>query len=168
VGGSKTETVARISSGKKPLRPVGLRNPPPRLPGAPVIAPNSFTPEQRLEASRYADNSRSPLQVRPAAPAVTKVTPNQSDIARVVNANKAGIKICYQRALLRDSTLTHGKIDVEVSIGISGRVKNVSIQGPASFRALEPCIKDVLSRWVFPASSDEYGTGFSYVFQGNE
>jgi len=101
-------------------------------------------------------------------PTVARVTPNQSDIAHVVNANKSGIKICYQRALLRDSTLTHGKIDVTVSIGISGRVKNVAIDGPPSFRALEPCIKDVLSRWVFPASSEEYGTGFSYVFQGNE
>jgi len=167
-GGSKTETVARISSGKKPPRPAGLRNPPSRGSGATNTAPAAFSPEQRLEASRFADNSRSPLQVRPVAPTVSKVTPNQSDILRVVNANKAGIKICYQRALLRDNSLTHGKIEVEVAIGISGRVKNVSIQGPASFRTLEPCIKDLLSRWVFPASSDEYGTGFSYVFQGNE
>jgi hypothetical protein len=44
----------------------------------------------------------------------------------------------------------------------------VGVDGPAPFRALEPCIKDVLSRWVFPASSEEYGTAFSYVFQGAE
>ncbi|HET6146475.1 MAG TPA: AgmX/PglI C-terminal domain-containing protein [Polyangia bacterium] len=167
-GNSKPETVARISSGKKPMRPVAPRNPPARGAGALVTAPGSFSPEQRLEASRFADNSRSPLQVRPVAPTAAKVTPNNSDILRVVNANKAGIKICYQRALLRDSTLTSGKIEVEVSIGISGRVKNVTIQGPATFRALDPCIKDLLSRWVFPASSDEYGTSFSYLFQGNQ
>ena len=168
-GGGKAETVARISSGKKPLRPAGGRNPPGRvIAGSTTTVPSAFSPEQRSEASRFADTSRNPLQVRPLAPTVSKVTPNQSDIARVVNANKGGIKICYQRALLRDNTLTHGKIDVEVTIGISGRVKNVAIQGPASFRALDPCIKDVLSRWVFPASSEEYGTGFSYVFQGNE
>ena len=96
------------------------------------------------------------------------MTPNQGDITRVVNNNKGGIKVCYQRALLRDTSLTHGKIDVNVTIGISGRVKSVGVDGPAPFRALEPCIKDVLSRWVFPASSEEYGTEFSYVFQGNE
>jgi hypothetical protein len=168
-GAGKAETVARISSGKKPPRPAGLRNSSGRVvAGGATTAPTAFSPEQRSDTSRFADTSRNPLQVRPLAPTVAKVTPNQSDIARVVNANKGGIKICYQRALLRDNTLTHGKIDVEVSIGISGRVKNVSIQGPATFRALDPCIKDVLSRWVFPASSEEYGTGFSYVFQGNE
>jgi len=167
-GNSKSETVARISSGKKPVRPAPVRNPPARVAGSPTTVPSSLSAEQRVEASRFADNSRSPLQVRPVAPTVAKVTPNNSDIVRVVNANKAGIKICYQRALLRDSTLTSGKIEVEVSIGISGRVKNVAIQGPVTFRALEPCIKDLLSRWVFPASSDEYGTSFFYVFQGNE
>ena len=99
---------------------------------------------------------------------MAKVTPAQGDITRVVNNNKGGIKVCYQRALLRDNSLTHGKIDVTVTIGISGRVKNVSIEGPATFRTLDPCIKDVLSRWVFPASSEEYGTAFSYVFQGAE
>jgi predicted Zn finger-like uncharacterized protein len=168
----KTETVARISSGKKPARQPGLRNPG-RGAGAGTV-PGSFTPEQLQQqqqaanTSRYADTSGKQLNVRPMAPTVAKVTPNQTDIAHVVNANKGGIKICYQRALLRDSSLTHGKIDVTVSIGISGRVKNVAIDGPSSFRTLDPCIKDVLSRWVFPASSEEYGTGFSYVFQGNE
>jgi predicted Zn finger-like uncharacterized protein len=171
--GSKAETVARISSGKKPLRPGAGRTLAAR--GGSATAPGAFTPEQRAaeaarnaEASRYGDSSLRPLQLRGITPSVARVAPNQGDITRVVNTNKGGIKICYQRALLRDSSLTHGKIDVEVSIGISGRVKNVAINGPAAFRSLDPCIKDVLSRWVFPASSEEYGTGFSYLFQGNE
>ena len=33
---------------------------------------------------------------------------------------------------------------------------------------LEPCIKEVVSRWVFPQASEEYGTEFPLVFQGNE
>jgi predicted Zn finger-like uncharacterized protein len=94
--------------------------------------------------------------------------PSQADIARVIANNKAGIKTCYQRALLRDSSLTHGKIVVGVTIGISGRVKKVTVDGPTSFRALEPCIKEMLQRWVFPQSYEEYGTEFSYLFQGNE
>ena len=167
--GPKTETVARVG-GKKPARPASLRNP--SLHGGGTTAtstsPSAFSAEQRGDASRFGDSSGRALQIRnPMAP-MAKVTPNQGDITRVVNNNKGGIKVCYQRALLRDTSLTHGKIDVNVTIGISGRVKSVGVDGPAPFHALDPCIKDLLSRWVFPASSEEYGTAFSYVFQGAE
>jgi hypothetical protein len=87
----------------------------------------------------------------------------------VISNNRAGIKICYQRALTRDNSLTHGKLAVKLSIGISGRVKHVGLDGPAQFKLLlEPCIKDVVQRWVFPQASEEYGTEFPLVFQGNE
>jgi hypothetical protein len=95
-------------------------------------------------------------------------TPSQAEIARVINNNKAGIKLCYQRALLRDSSLTHGKIVVKLTLGLSGRVKSVAIDGPQPFLALQPCIKEMVSRWGFPPSSEEYGSEFAYVFQGNE
>jgi hypothetical protein len=95
--------------------------------------------------------------------------PSQSDITRVISNNRSGIKVCYQRALTRDNTLTRGKLAVKLSIGISGRVKHMSLDGPAQFRMLlEPCIKEVVSRWVFPQASEEYGTEFPLVFQGNE
>jgi len=89
-------------------------------------------------------------------------------ITRVVGNNKGGIKVCYQRALLRDGSLTHGTIRTRIIIGLSGRVKNVSVTGPTAFLALEPCIKDMISRWVFEPNDAEYGTEFSYKFQGNE
>jgi hypothetical protein len=88
---------------------------------------------------------------------------------KVIGNNRAGIKVCYQRALTRDNSLTHGKLSVKLSIGISGRVKHVGLDGPTQFRILlEPCIKEVVSRWVFPQASEEYGTEFPLVFQGNE
>ncbi|MDB4982503.1 MAG: hypothetical protein JWM82_3255, partial [Myxococcales bacterium] len=103
-----------------------------------------------------------------AAAIANRPAPSQGDISRVINNNKIGIKTCYQRALLRDSNLTHGKIVVGLSIGISGRVKGVKVDGPPAFRALEPCIKEMVARWVFPQSYEEYGSEFSYVFQGSE
>ena len=106
--------------------------------------------------------------VTPLNSVANRPPPSQADITRVIANNKLGIKTCYQRALLRDSNLTHGKIVVGVTIGLSGRVKGVRVDGPASFRTLEPCIKEMVYRWTFPQSSDEYGTEFSYVFQGNE
>jgi predicted Zn finger-like uncharacterized protein len=99
---------------------------------------------------------------------IQRPAPTQSDISRVINNNRGGIKNCYQRALLRDNSLTHGKISVKVTIGISGRVKHTGIDGPPQFRSLDPCIKEVVGRWAFPQASDEYGTEFVYVFQGNE
>ena len=99
---------------------------------------------------------------------INRPAPSQADISRVINNNRGGIKNCYQRALLRDNSLTHGKISVKVTIGISGRVKHTAIDGPPQFRALDPCIKEVVGRWAFPQASDEYGTEFVYVFQGNE
>jgi predicted Zn finger-like uncharacterized protein len=106
--------------------------------------------------------------VTPVAAIANRPPPSQGEITRVINNNKIGIKTCYQRALLRDSSLTHGKIVVGVTIGISGRVKHVKVDGPSSFRTLEPCIREMVGRWTFPQASDEYGTEFSYLFQGNE
>jgi hypothetical protein len=117
--------------------------------------------------ARYRDTSRPNLAISGGGGS-TRPAPSQSDITRVVNNNRGGIKNCYQRALLRDSSLTHGKITVAVTIGISGRVKRTTVDGPPQFRALDPCIKEMVGRWVFPQAGDEYGTEFVYVFQGNE
>jgi predicted Zn finger-like uncharacterized protein len=129
-------------------------------------AAGAAPPAEDANAARFRDNTKQ-LNVTPQ-PAAVRPPPSQADITRVINNNRNGIKNCYQRALLRDSSLTHGKITVELSIGISGHVKRVAVNGPAQFRALEPCIKDVTSRWAFPQASEEYGTEFAYVFQGNE
>jgi predicted Zn finger-like uncharacterized protein len=116
--------------------------------------------------ARYRDTGRN-MNITGGS-GISRPAPSQSDISRVINNNRGGIKNCYQRALLRDNSLTHGKISVKVSIGISGRVKHTGIDGPPQFRALEPCIKEVVGRWAFPQAGDEYGTEFVYVFQGNE
>jgi predicted Zn finger-like uncharacterized protein len=133
--------------------PVGATPTPP-----PAVADNSAN-------ARYRDSKN--LNITGSS-GVSRPAPSQGDITRVINNNRGGIKNCYQRALLRDNSLTHGKIDVKVTIGISGRVKHTAIDGPPQFRALEPCIKEVVGRWAFPPAGDEYGTEFVYVFQGNE
>jgi len=123
-------------------------------------------PSPTGDAARFADNRT--MNIKPIGPA-TRPPPSQSDITKVISNNRANIKVCYQRALTRDNTLTHGKLAVKLSIGISGRVKHMSLDGPAQFKLLlEPCIKDVVQRWVFPQASEEYGTEFPLVFQGNE
>jgi hypothetical protein len=128
-------------------------------PPPPPVADNSAN-------ARYRDSGHN-LNITGGS-GISRPAPSQSDISRVINNNRGGIKNCYQRALLRDNSLTHGKISVKVTIGISGRVKHTAIDGPLQFRALDPCIKEVVGRWAFPQAGDEYGTEFVYVFQGNE
>jgi hypothetical protein len=100
--------------------------------------------------------------------AATRPPPSQAQLTAVVNNNRAAIKTCYQRALARDNSLTHGKLIVKLTLGISGRVKGSRVEGPPQFRTIEPCIREVVSRWVFPQASDEYDFEFPLVFQGNE
>jgi hypothetical protein len=133
----------------------------PTVPGPVAAAPAADA------NARYRDTSRPGLSITGGGGS-SRPAPSQSDISRVINNNRGGIKNCYQRALLRDNSLTHGKITVQVTIGISGRVKRTSIDGPPQFRALDPCIKELVGRWAFPQAGDEYGTEFVYVFQGNE
>ena len=132
-----------------------------------AAAPGATAPVADANAARYRDTSRPGLAITGGGGS-SRPAPSQSDISRVINSNRGGIKNCYQRALLRDTSLTHGKITVQVTIGISGRVKRTTIDGPPQFQALDPCIKEVVGRWAFPQAGDEYGTEFVYVFQGNE
>lgn len=138
--------------------------PPPLAP----TAPPPLSPEQQAAVSRFAEPAQRHLQLTTGSGASgARSTPAQADISRVINANRQGIQTCYQRALLRDNSLVRGKITVRVSIGISGKVKKVSLDAPPQFRTLEPCIREVMSRWAFPPSSEEYGTEFPVVLQGS-
>jgi outer membrane biosynthesis protein TonB len=123
-----------------------------------------------------------PVAKQPAKPALparpnpfdeSKVEPkgptvSQSQISAVVRSkvNQAGLKACYERALKMDNHLTSGRIDVTVSIGLSGMVQRVVINAPSSFIMVEPCIKTAVKRWVFPPSSEEYATNFPLIMQG--
>jgi outer membrane biosynthesis protein TonB len=147
----------------KVTKPIASATKPPP-PGVQTVAP----PPGGGDAARFRDNHN--LNINPGSGGGSRLPPPaQADITKVISNNRAGIKICYQRALTRDNSLTHGKLSVKLSIGISGRVKHVGLDGPTQFRTLlEPCIKEVVQRWVFPQSSEEYGTEFPLVFQGNE
>jgi predicted Zn finger-like uncharacterized protein len=143
--------------------------------GRPLKAPRGGGPTPKSgpgpnpgnsDVNRFQDTHE--MKVAPTGPSV-RPPPAQGDIMKVISNNRANIKVCYQRALTRDNSLTHGKLAVNLSIGVSGKVKRVTLDGPSQFKILlEPCIKEVVSRWVFPQASEEYGTEFPLVFQGNE
>ncbi len=102
----------------------------------------------------------------PSGGAVREVS--QSQISEVVRnkENQAGLKTCYERALKRDSRLRAGRLDITVSIGVSGVVQGVQVHGPSDFLIIEDCIKNAVRHWHFPANVDEYGTSFPLIMQG--
>jgi len=160
-----------VSVGRAPVR--DPRRTPGHAPSTRGILPTASTspppladmsPDQKTIAERL--RGRDPREERvPVLPTSTgaKSTPAQGDITRVINNNRAGIQTCYQRALMRDNTLKHGKVNVRLTVGLSGRVKKVGIEASPQFRALEPCIREVVQRWAFPPSSEEYDTEFPFV-----
>jgi TonB family protein len=93
---------------------------------------------------------------------------DQLEISRVIGEGRPALKTCYQRALVRDDSLVHGKVIVRLSIAASGRVDNVRVAGPAGFRALQPCFEEVISRWSFPAAAAPYAAEFPIVLQGRQ
>ena len=135
---------------RRPAAPVAIANvdpaPPPPAP-SPVPAP-----------------AVSPAPVHEEAVSPSK----QAEIARVIGDGRPGLKVCYQRALTRDETLTFGHLTVRLSIAPSGRVDSVKIAGPPAFRALEPCLETAISKWTFPAGPEPYAAKFPLVFRGEQ
>jgi hypothetical protein len=150
------------------------RRPPSRIPAVPrggtltgtTPPPLEMTPDPGV--GRGFGRAEGEARVLPFHASSPKSTPSQADISRVINNNRSGIQTCYQRALMRDNTLKHGKVNVGITVGISGKVKRVTMDASPQFRSLEPCIRDVVQRWAFPSSSEEYDTEFPVVLQGNE
>ena len=91
----------------------------------------------------------------------------QTTIARAVAAGRPGLAACYQRALVKDDSLVHGKVTVRVSLAASGRVDSVGVNGPAAFRGMQPCLQKTIAKWDFPAAPAAYVTEFPLVMQGS-
>jgi hypothetical protein len=111
-----------------------------------------------------------PARVEPASPVAASAggaTPER--IAAVVRSqtNQAALKSCYERALRTSGRLASGRIDVTVSIDVSGVVRRVVLRAPSRLEPVEPCLRLAISRWVFPSSRESYATSFPLVLRGH-
>jgi hypothetical protein len=95
-------------------------------------------------------------------------TQRSVDIAPVIHKGAPEIQTCYQRVLRQIPALTRGKITVSVNVGVSGFATSVDLRTPTAFRVLDPCLREVVSRWEFPASPTSYRAEFPIVLQGTE
>lgn len=139
--------------------PVGAMQPPP-------VAANDVAESRKVAAD---------LQER-AARLYSGNTPpagggevSQDKIRNVITSkiNQDALKSCYNRALRHDGANLKGRMDVTVSIGASGRVKHVSLSSGPELQPVHGCVKTAITRWVFPASREDYGTEFPFILQGS-
>jgi len=93
---------------------------------------------------------------------------SQAQISEVVRNrdNQAALRSCYERALKRDGRMRTGRLDITVSIGESGTVQRVQVNGPSDFLLIEGCLKNAIRHWRFPSNLEEYATSFPLILQG--
>lgn len=88
-----------------------------------------------------------------------------SEVAHVVFQNERAIAFCFDRAGLRGVPLVAGRFVARLDVGFSGRVRRTDLSGsPAPLRqAIEPCVREVISRWAFPSRHDRYPAALEII-----
>jgi hypothetical protein len=157
------ETIVRVQPRKNHGRSQAPASTPAHSPAPTRINVEQVAAQQRM--ARPSKNIR-PVKSNPFESAGQSITQEQITAVVKNKNNQVALKLCYDRALKLDGRLTNGRIDVTVSIGLSGRVQNVILSSPARFYMIGECIKTVVRRWVFPASGEEYATSFPLILQG--
>ncbi|HEX4462933.1 MAG TPA: AgmX/PglI C-terminal domain-containing protein, partial [Polyangia bacterium] len=71
-------------------------------------------------------------------------------IRRVVRRHLNEVKFCYEKALIRQSSLS-GRVTMQFTIGANGRVLASIVQSSTlNDREVEQCLQAAVSRWEFP------------------
>jgi hypothetical protein len=92
--------------------------------------------------------------------------PSPDAVAPTIKQGRASIQACYQRALRENPDLMRGHVTVSINVGVLGLVKNVSLDAPEALRAIEPCVRSAVARWVFPPSTAEYSAEVPLLLEG--
>jgi DNA-directed RNA polymerase subunit RPC12/RpoP len=85
-------------------------------------------------------------------------------LAAVVGRGKQQLKRCYEAALRTNPSDETIRLDIDLTVGMSGTVTKMSTRGK-SLGEMNDCIKRTIRMWRFPASGNETRTSFPVVFQ---
>jgi hypothetical protein len=163
----------RTKAGRPSTKAVRPTAPPPTQPGAlepaPLNGDPTAVPRKVAVGERQVPTYKPTERSSGSESAGAGSGPTDSQIHAVVNRreNQLTIKTCYERALKRDDNIRSGRIETTVDVAPSGIVKSVALNAPPQFGGVEPCIKQAVKRWMFPASNDGYSTQFTLIMQGN-
>ncbi len=85
-------------------------------------------------------------------------------LAAVVGRGKQQLKRCYEAALRTNPSDETIRLDIDLTVGMSGTVTKMSARGK-SLGDMKDCIKRTIRMWRFPTSGNETRTSFPVVFQ---
>jgi predicted Zn finger-like uncharacterized protein len=155
---------------KRPSAPKKAAAPAPR-PAAPTKAGggDGLSGSQRALADLYKDDGDKAtphLNAGAGSHAGGGGQVSQSAILAVVTQNRRALNLCYERVLKHDQSLKQGRVMVQVSVGISGRVTSVVIpEAQYAQSELGQCFTQAVKRWTFPTSDSPYSTEFPFILQ---
>ncbi|MDZ4694415.1 MAG: zinc-ribbon domain-containing protein [Deltaproteobacteria bacterium] len=175
----ESPSLKRAAVGPAPVRP-GFRSPGRLIqkPGAaPVPAEVAPPPVAAVAEPTVAEPPPSrkltaPVERRAVGGAVSKASagPSADQVQGIRNTvssrmSRDSVKACYDRGLRASGASTGGRIEVEVSIGMSGKVTGVQLKSPDALKPVHGCVKTAVSRWRFPGGPEAYGTQFTLLMQ---
>ena len=91
----------------------------------------------------------------------------ETQLKSVVNRNKSGLKLCYERALKQGEAPENKdlRVNFKLDVGASGTVRNVGLSGDGiGIPSLKSCLEKSVKRWVFPSSSKGSPVEFPFLF----
>lgn len=89
---------------------------------------------------------------------------NARQLTSVVGKNRPELQRCYETAIRGIGDPPTVRMDVDVTVGMSGTVTRVRARG-TDVGNLANCIERSVRRWRFPSSGNETQTSFPVVFQ---
>lgn len=87
-----------------------------------------------------------------------------AQLAAVVSRGKMELQRCYEAALRLSPSDQTIRLDVDITIGLSGTVTSVKTRGRA-LGEMDTCIARTVRAWRFPNAGEETRTTFPVVFQ---
>jgi len=87
-----------------------------------------------------------------------------SQLSAVVNKKRTELQRCYESALRATASDETVRLDVDITVGVSGTVTKVGTRGKA-LSGMDTCISRTVRLWRFPTASGETQTSFPVVFQ---
>ena len=89
---------------------------------------------------------------------------NAKQLTRVVRREQPILQRCYEKEARRMGSDDTVKIEITITVGISGGVTQVRTKGDG-LGQLNSCIKRSVRRWRFPSASDTTDFKFPVLFQ---
>jgi predicted Zn finger-like uncharacterized protein len=127
----------------------------------------ALSEEQRKMLERFAGEGAAPSTIRSGSTTGGGTGSGQGLDARqltsVVSKNRPELQRCYELAVRGMADAPTVRMDVDLTVGMSGTVTRVRARGSA-VGTLQECMERSVRRWRFPASGSETQTTFPGVF----